>query len=439
MRASVLALAAAFLVPACSGGGQDTQSGPAGGTGGTAETGGAGGAGGSTAGEGGGGAGGTGQPQEHAWPEPTLKIPGATKPAIAVTPGGTVLLAYSLGQKLWLQRDPAGSSSPEMLEEQVGDGIDVRGVTDPSSEQAYFIDGNLSAWWVDGATTTPTSYQVSSWWSTTSLSVSWTSDRPIVAMRSNHDNSEYWVHVWQAPPEGGAALPTPDETTLLGTEMFAAQLYDEAPSFLPLGGGAGITVFSQPGYTAEDPYGRYARWLKVQRDPSRTAEEGAYYLPGATGMLELPIPQGNNASWVAIHAAGGGAVLTWHMVPECACQVNDVYMQRVAFDAGGVPSLVGDAVNVSGTSGQTDESDSPVVRATSADKLWVAWRESAFGPRVALYDMSLQREWVGAPSADSACDLTQPISAAADSAGVLWVAAVMRPAGEPQVWLWRIE
>jgi len=437
MRAHVLMSVLTCFAVACSGGGQGSPSDSAGG-GGATDAGGTGGAGGSVAG-GSGGTGGTEQPPAHSWPEPRLKIPGATKPAVAVTPGGTVLLAYSLDQKLWLQRDPEHSSSREMLEDQVGDGIDIRAVTDPTSEHAFLIDGNLRAWWIDSVTTEHAGFQVSSWWNATSLSISWTSGRPVVAMRSNHDNTEYWVHAWQAPPGGGAALPTPDEATLLGTELFAAQLYDEAPSFVALTGDTGVVVFSQPGYTSQNPYGRYARWMSVGRDPSRAADDGAYYLPGAAGMLELPVPQSENASWVAIHPVGGAAVLTWHMVPECACQVNDIYMQRLAFDANGVPSLEGGAVNVSGTSGQTDESDPPIVRAASAGKIWVAWRESAFGPRVALYDASLQREWVGAPAVDARCDLTQPLSAVADSSGALWVAAVMRPADDPEVWLWRIE
>ncbi len=431
LRAWLIASTAASVM-ACSSGGQGAPTDPGqGGTGG-----GSGGGGGGTGDTGGGGAGPT-----HVWPEPSLKIPGATKPAVVVSQSGTVLLAYTKDQKLWLQRDPVNGGAPEVLEDQAGDGMNVRGAADPSSGQALFLDANLRGWRIDGATTSPGAYLIDSWWSTTSMSASWPGAQPVVVMRSNHDNTEYWVHAWQPPPAGSAALPAPDVSNLIGTEMYAAQLYDEAPSFLALSADSGLVFFSQPAYTTDDPWGRYARWTKVQRDPSRPAGEGAYFLPGDSGTFELPVPPKKNASWVAIHPTeAGNAVLTWHMVPECACAVNDVFIANVTIGSDGVPALQGTGVNVSGTSGQTDESDFPVVRPAGGGKLWVAWRESAFGPRAALYDATLQREWVGAPSTESNCDVTQPLSAVVDASGALWLAAVMRPQhGDPEVWLWVVK
>lgn len=375
-------------------------------------------------------------PAAPAWPEPSRIWPGAQGPSIAILPSGVVAVSYVLEGAAWVQLEPELSDMPQHVVDNMGSGKNLRLAASPEEEVLVALDANAGVHVIrDGfieAVFRPLGYP-----SVTAYNLAWTATRPVALIESNFNNAEYWLHAI-AIPDASASVEV-SQTTLLNSRSFRYQMYSEAPSLLPLDG-AGPTlralVFPSAAVAGPSGYGTLAAWVRVSGD----LDAGGYLANQASGNFELPIPSDQNASWISAHDLGAGvAVLTWHQIPVCACQVYDVMLARLSVDVEGTPSVVGEAVNVSQTPGQTDESDGPVVVPRGDGSFYIAWRETSFGPRVALYDANLSRQWIVAPDQDDACAADEPISAAVDAQGRLHLVATLRPEGSPEVRYWIFE
>ena len=64
----------------------------------------------------------------------------------------------------------------------------------------------------------------------------------------------------------------------------------------------------------------------------------------------------------------------------------------------GSPVLTTGSQNLSMTTGATDSSDFPIVAPVGDGRFWVAWRETTYGPRVALMSADLRILALNAPN-----------------------------------------
>lgn len=379
-------------------------------------------------------------PATPRWPEATRTWAGARAPAVAVTPGGQITVGYGLTATLTYQLELDPATSPPPVELATGlsadTGATVLLAASATDEGVVGLDTNGTVYWLRDGAEEAESHPVGFPF-VTALHLSFTATRPVALLETNFENTAYWLHGFVVPEATAPELAPVSADTLLATRDFRAHYHGEAPSFLELEETAttltGLVVPSEA-LAGPSGYANLGAWSRVRGDLAA----GGYLVEEATGTFPLPIPDNRNASWLTLHDLGGGAAaLTWHQTPE-ASQVFDVMLARVAFDASGAPSIDGAALNVSDTAGLTDESDQPLVLPRGDGSFYVAWRESAFGPRVALYDPSFTRQWLIAPDTDLRCRLDDRIAAAVDPDGRLHLVATVMPQGTDEVWYWVI-
>ncbi|MBN2192549.1 MAG: hypothetical protein JW751_07005 [Polyangiaceae bacterium] len=376
-------------------------------------------------------------PAPRGWPVATRTWSGARAPALTITAGGQVLVGYALDHAFSVELDPASSPSPVQISTNIGSAGVVRFVPGPTGDGVTAFDASGHTYFLDGAVLVADAFPIG-YPTVGGVSLFGTAARPIALVETNYQNAAFWLHAVALPDPGAPDLPPLSDTTLVAQRDFAASMYAEASSFLELAETSdtvtglvvpSVAVPSASGYATE------ARWVRV----SGGLSTGGYLTREAEGTFSLPIAADRNASWVGAHDLGGGKyALTWHQIPECACMVFDVMLAQLSVDAGGIPRVTGNAINVSDTPGQTDESDHPLVLPRADGSFYIAWRESAFGPRLALYDESFTRQWIIAPDQDLKVRLDDPIAAVVDDAGRLHLVATVMPAGTEEVRYWVI-
>ena len=132
-----------------------------------------------------------------------------------------------------------------------------------------------------------------------------------------------------------------------------------------------------------------------------------------------------HAAWIQLWPLGPDRyAMTWGGTPTSL--VFDVFVTGVTLDANHAPTLDSTYVNVSATSGVTQNSDHAIVRPTGDGRAWLAWRETDYGPRVALLSQDLQPTLILSPSVNFPCSSDSSIGARVDAEGTLHLVAGTR-------------
>lgn len=399
------------------------------------------------------------------WPQDSLRLPGASAPDLALTAGGTMLIAYLESGRVRLAVDPIDGAG--VLDLGPGASLPPRLVVSDQTEQAVVlwspVDTSLYGAWIDQGELDGSPFELVSqqgrwaleWKPSRGLKGIWTAAGPVVLtlaacpeveiydpsgeLVERQFPSSDWFAFAVPRPEAGALPVPPEAQALFGVEHGVFLGFGETASLLDLDGSSagaeGPSVLAVSNLRHEPVGGGPpGMWWAVAR---RGAGAG-WFSPGLSGVAAMP-GEAAGFAWLQVHPLGPDqAVLTW-------CQASgglvfDVFMTRLERDADGTPSPDSDAINVSQTYGLTEHSEFPIVLPAGGGRLWVTWRESYFGPRVALYDAGLSRLAIAAPEEEYNLNGSAPMGAAVDAQGALWLAAqVEGQAGQPEVRLWRIE
>ena len=363
------------------------------------------------------------------WPEASASFAGY-QPALAIHPDGRILLAYESEGQVWLRMNPASADEPQLLGSGVGENSVVQAAASPEENVS------LVAWcygigvWIDGSTATlPAAHLVDSFDVAADMRLTWTGTKPLLVMENRNA-----VQAWSPDPDSQNPIAAPVEADRLLTAFDGMRHYGEDVSAIELDE-QGILAFQPVAEAGPTGYDNLARYVIARKDPVQSP----YFRPERSDTLTLPGSDELNRRWIQVHDLGElGPVLSWTETSP-GTMVYDVFLNRMSLDEEDRPRLRGNPVNLSGTGGQTDNSDFPVVLSTGEGRIWVAWRESFFGPRVALFDSELNRLGLIAPDNELNQYNNQPISAVVDAAGSLHLAAVVRPAQEAQIHYWRID
>ncbi len=428
---------------------------------------------------------GGGEPAKLQWPEARLVVPGATTPALAIA-GGTVLLAYSRADLELVLRAGPVDGAEVVLSTRDAPGARVtrfappKIAADPDGRQAVvlwsFGEADLrTAWWRDGTVEAPDTSIIDfsglpllGWMPARNLSVAWSPTGPMAVVDSiepsiqimNPDGSlgpsqkaRDVVYAFPIPGPSEPPLPWPDASVELADYPGGYYMgYGECPSIVPLAaraewgpGPAALVVAPFQKWVVEDagtrPLG--PAWAIARRVPGSADRNGRWLQPVARGNLDLPDPQ--SKAWMQVHPLGADSGILTYCRPDGGTAVYDIFMQRYVLGDDDVPVVQGQAVNVSQTYGLTDHSEYPVVLPAGDGRFWFAWRESEFGPRVALYDALLNRVGIAAPDVELHQGESEAVAAAVDAAGALHLAAVVYPQsnrrqqGDPEVRYWVLD
>ncbi|GEM_PF-2443649 len=412
--------------------------------------------------------------QGISWPGDALVVEGAMKPAVAVTGSGRVVLSYVKEGTLWMGEVKEGSLASDALLS-LGSASDrhaPRMAAEPNGQRVFVAwvrggdDGLMGAWWKNGELEAEPALLVDrltskyqEWSPAREHSVVWTSEWPVVfALGAAGDvwlegtgqvqtaNSSWYAF---APPgPGKGPLPAPQETQQLFFVDRGIWLgHGEAPRLLDLQSAPDSDtldyLFAVSNLAAEDGegYGRSAAWALAWRERAGEIDAGGFYWRGETGTLPLPDID-SNAMWIQIHDDGeGDALLSWCKSAGKG-MVYDIFVAPLLLLNAQSPALGEPVLNISNTPGLTDHSEHPVILPAGRGALWVAWRESFFGPRVSAYQTKdLTR--IASASAPNEWHLSDadPIAAAVDTDGALLLAATfMDPyVGQPTIRLWRFD
>ncbi len=363
------------------------------------------------------------------WPEaPTAVVSGAAAPALAVTAEGTVVLAYVNDGQVWVEVDPP-AATPVAVGDSVSDRTQLTAAGSPSGDQALVVWTYGRHVWIDGGTVGTAGRLVDSWDVADRVRLSWTGERPLLAMETGAAGQ---VLVVGDPTAAMAPAPQAGDTLIAVRSGF--RYHQESLAAVDLGEDQ-VLAFSPWGVTSDGDYGTDASWASGQ---CPTDSAPGWCQPQQSGTFALPGPDNQNRTWIQAHQLGAGSLaLTWAATPG-GTMVFDVFLARLTFDATEGPALGATNVNVSDTPGTTDNSDHPFVLPAGDGRLWVAWREQAFGPRVALYDSELNRLALVAPDRDPNLNLTQAIAAAVGPDGSLHLAGAVTTGDTNEVHYWRL-
>ncbi|MBW2703273.1 MAG: hypothetical protein JRF33_20830 [Deltaproteobacteria bacterium] len=362
------------------------------------------------------------------WPEASASFAGH-QPALAIHPDGRILLAYESGGQTWLRMNPASSDEPQLLGTGVSEYGDLQAAASPDENVSLVVWRYGNGVWIDGsATDLPAAHLVDSFDVASNIRLTWTGTKPLMVMENRNA-----VQAWSPNPDARAPIVAPVEADRLLTAFDGMRHYGEDVSAVELDQQS-ILAFQPVGETGPAGSGSLASYVIARRDPNQSP----YYRPEHSDTLALPDSDELNPRWIQVHDLGElGLLLSWTETSP-GSMVYDVMLNRLSLDEGNRPQLNGNPVNLSGTGGQTDNSDFPVVLPTGEGRIWVAWRETSFGPRVALYDPELNREGLIAPDEELDQDGSQPISAVVDADGSLHLVAVVHPDQDAQIRYWRI-
>ncbi|MDF1562184.1 MAG: hypothetical protein P1V51_04025 [Deltaproteobacteria bacterium] len=380
-----------------------------------------------------------------AWPQALATLPGASEPTLTRAPDGTLTLTFVRDGKLWLQR-PALGGTPVELGAASGFQLEVFAATHPTEDRLFVVWGDGHAVIVtdgipEGPAFRPFLNQFGN--GASPRGAGWLRHRPVVFGQTG----ETWVGSEVYPAEGFAfavpidfpqylPLPEPHPEGVLDPFWNGYHYYEEA--FLPhdLGNGELLVFFPHARNTAADPTGSptLARWRYLHPDTSQTAAR-SFYLVGTGGEFELPEP---GAAWIQLWKLDGDRwALTWGS--STTSLVFDVHIAPVTLDENGAPVLGSTYYNVSSTPGMTQNSDHAIVRPVGDGRVWLAWRETGYGPRAALLDAQLRPTAIYAPAVDFPCNLSSSMGAQVDADGALHLVAGLLPADQLEVRYWRLE
>jgi hypothetical protein len=410
-----------------------------------------------------------GEPQKLTWPAERLVVTGAHAPALAIA-GGTVLLAYAREDGKMVLRAGAETGAEVLLSTRTneeGATLSSRSFPkiagDPSSRHAVVLwswgEADLRmAWWkddvleiTDASPINLAGLTIYSWLPARNLNLAWTDGGPLAALQSNEPAVQLqnpdgtWAQpqlgrdVWYAlkvPRATDAPVLWPDATVELFNYAGGMYLgFGEAPSLVPLASrpewGTGPAALVAPSFMATKTEGDITRflgmnWAIARQVPGSAARNGSWLEPVTKGHMEV-VPDPEYKSWIQLHPLGPDNGILTYCRPDGGTAVYDVFAQRYVLSAEGVPSVEGEAINVSETFGGTDGSEYPVVLPTGDGRWWIAWRESEFGPRVALYDALMNRVGIATPDVDLHQNEAESVAAAVDANGALHLAAVVNP------------
>ncbi len=362
------------------------------------------------------------------WPDTTLEMEGV-QPSIALGGDGMLVLAFEHEGKVWVLQDPVSGTKPVAVEESAGESTWVRAVGAPEDDSVLVAWSYARGVWVDEAGPgLPSDKMVDSFEVGDRVGLAWSMDGPLLLL-----DDKSGTHVLLVKESGPAPAPVPDDLLIAPNAGTGFHYFNEIPTVADLGSGD-VLAFALLGEENDSGYGTKARWVIGQR-----VQNGEYYRPRDSGTLDLPGGREQNHFWIQVHRLDADRwILSWAQVSP-GSQVFDVFLSKLGFGQDGVPELEGDAVNISNTPGETDNSDHPLVLPAGDHRIWVAWREINFGPRVALLDNDLKMLAITAPDDELDLDESQPISAAVDKNGTLHLVAVVRPDGDAKIRYWQFE
>ena len=306
-----------------------------------------------------------------------------------------------------------------MIADGISENYPVMAAGSPQTDQSLVVSKYGKAVTIDGSDPVlPASFLTSSFDVASRLRLSWQSEKPLLVMENNQS-----VQALRVDTAAQAGPPTPDD------EIFSMpssmRYHGEDVSAAELGENK-LLAFNPYGETGESGYGNLARWVIAAHDDTISP----YFRVEKTGTLSFPEPADTNRRWIQVHPlADNQWILTWAVLPP-GTMVFDVMMAKVTLNAEEEPEWASPVINVSSTAGQTDNSDYPIILPVADGEFWVCWRESTFGPRVALYTSQMERISIAAPDNELSLDMGQPISAITDSEGDLHLAAVTWEASE---------
>ena len=362
------------------------------------------------------------------WPTELVRID-AAQPALAIGAGGPLVLSFVADGQVFVSIDPGSGLAPVAVGDQVAESSWLRAIGAPDADRILVVWSYTRSVWVDSSgPQLPADRLIDSFDHGSRLALGWTGSRPLLVIEDTDGTRALGV-----APTGATRAPAPVVADLLLEPRSGALYHNEIPRAVDLGSDR-ILVFDSDGEAnaAGAGHGTEARWVIGQRDPAVSP----YVRPQATGSISLPGAEDKNRFWIHAHDLGeGGHALSWAEIAP-GSMVFDLFLARLHLDAHGTPSSVSGARNLSNTPGQTDNSDHLLLLPTADSRVWAAWRERNFGPRVALLDKDLLPLALTAPDDELRLDDSQPISAVVDASGGLFLAAVVRPAGTAEVRCW---
>ncbi len=405
------------------------------------------------------------------WPDASAIILAAGSPDLARASGGTLLLITSEAGRVMLRSDPQQAEPAAPVDLGPGGGL-PRIAVDPGSEQAAVVwirDGyTLMTAWIDQGEPDGAAFELISaedrrgkeWSPSRGHSLRWFADGPVLTMISalpqvevygpggdvveRQDPRSDWFAIAVPRPETGT-LPQPPESMRLFTRPASVWLgHAEWPTALDLAGTS--AAIDGPALLAVsnmqqfiDGEGPFMSYMVGRRSTIGGFPYEWVYNDQSGDTVRLPGVEGG-VSWIQGHPLDDGAALLSWCAPSGG-MVFDVFVTTMTVADDGTPSLGDQAINVSQTLGLTDHSEAPLVLSAGGGRFWIAWRETSFGPRVALYEADLTRVGIAAPDNELNVSSTAPLGAAVNpDDGALWLAAQVAPVeGEPEVRLWRIE
>ncbi|HCF59792.1 MAG TPA: hypothetical protein DFS52_17575 [Myxococcales bacterium] len=361
------------------------------------------------------------------WPEATHVVEGAHEAGLVLSPSGIVTLAYKKEQKVWTHRDPP-TGAPVALGDALSSGTELRIFASPTEDRAFVAwTGRYGVSLTAGV---PDSERLTLYYGEGELYTlggGWFGGMPALIARSGEVHYSDGTQIpgrhlaFTVPIDATDELPLPEprEENALATVGNSFHHYDESETLVDLGDGTAL-MFDRwtekpPG---DDTERDHARWRILRRSVLATGSR-AHYLLARTGTFALP---DSPAAWIRAFSLGGGKyALAWGSTPDTL--VFDVFLAGFELNEAGEPFLTTGSQNISMTTGATDNSDFPLVAPVGDGRFWLAWREVAFGPRVALMSADFKILAIGAPNDELGCDLSGAMGAAADSEGTLHLVA----------------
>lgn len=360
------------------------------------------------------------------WPAPSLTIEDAIDPLLVAAPGGVRTLLYQQGGKLWAMRGPVGGTPFELG--QTGGVVEASATASPTDDRVFVAwAGRRGRWLVDGQPEGAVLVLYEGLADLSNIGTGWFAGRPAVNAYTN----EVWYGSTRYPPTmiafslpadpGALPLPAPRADQLLDPSANPYHHHDEIHRFIDLGNGTALLFRTTWRQDPNDATGlkRFARWHHLKPKLNSALTSTHYLVSVKEGLMELPAW----AAWIQPHALGDGKfALSWGSSDNSL--VYDVFVAGLAIAEDGTPSLTTAAVNVSKTTGMTQNSDHALVLPTGDGRLWLAWRETDRGPRVALLDAQTFRVLrIASPPSELFCNMASSMGAVVDGEGTLHLAA----------------